>query len=262
MRNLAQSRLRLRPLALAAALALAPCMLHADTITVFAASSLKDALDAVAADWQTSSGHTVTIAYGGSPQLAKQIEEGAPADLFLSASPEWMDVLQEKSLIKTGSRVDLLGNTLVLIANGANLAPVTLGPDLDLPALIGTGKLAMAQVDTVPAGVYGKQALEHFGLWSQAEPLVAQTENVRAALALVATGEASYGIVYASDAIAALAAGDAVSVVATFPDDSHDAITYPAALVTDSPAAAAFLDHLTSDVAEGVFTDQGFSVLK
>ncbi len=252
----------LRPLILSALLAVTPIAARADTITVFAAASLKDALDAIAAEWQAETGNPVTISYAGSPQLAKQIEQGAPADLFLSASPEWMDALQEQSLIKPDSRIDLLGNTLVLIAHGAAAPALTLGPDLDLATAIGPGKLAMAQVDAVPAGVYGKQALEHFGLWTKAEPLVAQTENVRAALALVATGEAGLGIVYGSDAIAAKAAGDAISVVATFPEGSHDPIRYPAALLSDAPNAAAFLDHLTSDAAERVFTAQGFSMLK
>ncbi len=251
-----------RPLALAALLALSPFAARSDDVTVFAAASLKDALDAIAADWQARTGNTAVISYGGSPLLAKQISQGAPADLFLSASPEWMDALQDQSLIRPESRVDLLGNTLVLIAHGADAASVTLSADLDLAALAGTGKIAMAQVDSVPAGVYGKQALTTLGLWEQAEPLVAQTENVRAALALVSTGEAALGVVYGSDAIAALAAGDPVTTVASFPEDSHDPILYPVALTSDAPAAAAFLDYLKSDAAAQVFTEQGFSVLE
>lgn len=223
-------------------------------VTVFAAASLKTALDEIAADYTTGTGIPVTLSYGGSPALARQIAEGAPADIFLSASTAWMDVLQDKALIQPDSRRDLLGNTLILIAPGT-AQPVTIDATLDLPGLLDGGKLSMALVDSVPAGQYGKEALASLGLWSAVEPSVVQSENVRAALQLVALGEAALGIVYASDAIAE----PAVAVLGTFPADSHTPITYPAALtVTAAPAAAAFLDHLASPEATAIFTANGF----
>lgn len=237
-----------------------PSLATAEEITVFAASSLKGALDQVAADWQTATGNTVVISYEGSPKLAKQIEEGAPADLFISASEKWMDTLSDEKLIKADSRKDILGNTLILVAT-AGAAPVQIGQGFDLKGLLGEGKLSMGMVDSVPAGQYGKEALENLGVWGAVEANVVQSENVRAALALVATGEAAYGIVYGSDAVAA---GDTVTLAATFPEDSHKPIVYPAAVLAASakPAAQAFLDALSSDAAAAVFTAQGFTVLK
>lgn len=233
----------------------------AGEVTVFAAASLQTALDQIASRWEAETGNDVTLSYAGTPALAQQIAQGAPADLFLAASEDWMDDLQSKDLILPESRRDLLGNSLVLVAHG-QAQPVEIGPSLDLAALLNGGKLAMAFVDSVPAGVYGKEALTSLGLWDAAEPHVAQTENVRAALALVATGEAPLGIVYGSDAIAAQAAGDDVSVLGTFPEDSHAPITYPAALVAgrDNPEAAQFLDDLSSREARAIFAAQGFTV--
>lgn len=241
-----------------------PALAGAAEVTVFAAASLKNALDAAAAVWQADTGNTVVISYGGSPALARQIEQGAPADIFISASKAWMDALSDAALIRPQSRRDLFGNTLVLIAAGSNAAPVDLTPALDLAALLGDGKLSMALVDAVPAGQYGKEALETLGLWSGVAASVAQSENVRAALALVATGEAPYGIVYGSDAVADDSADDRVSVVGTFPADSHQPIVYPAAVLASStkPEAAAFLASLTSDAAAAIFAAQGFVVLK
>ncbi len=228
-------------------------------ITVFAAASLKDALDTIAADWQSATGVRVAISYGASSALAKQIEEGAPADLFISAAVNWMDVLNEGGLILAGTRRDLLGNTLVLVAHGAGLAPVAIGPGFDLADLLGDGRLAMALVDSVPAGQYGKEALTTLGVWDSVEASVAQSENVRAALALVALGEAPYGIVYGSDAVAE----DRVTVVGTFPESSHRPIIYPAAVVAVSgkAEAVAFLEALSGDAADAVFKAQGFAVL-
>lgn len=247
--------------ALAAALAL-PAAAGAEEITVFAAASLKNALDAIAAEWGAETGDAVTISYAGSSALAAQIQEGAPADLFISAAVNWMDVLEAEGLIRPETRVDLLGNTLVLVGHG-DAAPVEIVPGFDLAGLLGGGKLSMALVDAVPAGQYGRAALESLGVWSAVEADVAQSENVRAALALVATGEAPYGIVYGSDAIADDAAEDAVTVVGTFPDNSHEPIVYPAAVVAGSakPEAEAFLDHLGSDAAGAIFVGQGFSLL-
>ena len=231
----------------------------AEEVVVFAAASLKDALDAVAADFQAETGNTVTISYAGSNALAKQIMEGAPADIFISAAVNWMDEVEKAGLVVPDTREDLLGNTLVLVAHGKDAAPVEIGEGFDLKALLGDGKLSMAMVDSVPAGQYGKESLEKLGLWSAVEGSVAQSENVRAALALVSTGEAPYGIVYASDAVA----DENVTVVATFPDDSHKAIVYPAALLTGAADAAdkVFFEALSSDAADAKFTAQGFAIL-
>jgi molybdate transport system substrate-binding protein len=233
--------------------------LRAEEVVVFAAASLKTALDEVAAEFEASTGNSVTISYAGSNQLAKQIIEGAPADIFLSAAVNWMDAVDQAGLVVPGQRRDLWGNDLVLIAHGTDASPVEIGPELDLAALLGGGRLSMAMVDAVPAGQYGKQSLEALGLWAVAEPLVAQSENVRAALALVATGEAPYGIVYASDAVA----GDNMTVVGQFPETSHTPITYPAALLTGAADAAdrAFFDALSADAADAKFAAQGFKIL-
>ena len=233
--------------------------LRAEEVVVFAAASLKTALDAVAAEFEVSTGHSVTISYAGSNQLAKQIIEGAPADIFLSAAVNWMDAVDQAGLVVPGQRRDLWGNDLVLIAHGTGASPVEIGPELDLAALLDGGMLSMAMVDAVPAGQYGKQSLEELGLWAVAEPLVAQSENVRAALALVATGEAPYGLVYASDAVA----GDNVTVVGQFPETSHAPITYPAALLTGAADAAdrAFFEALSADAADATFAAQGFKIL-
>jgi molybdate transport system substrate-binding protein len=233
--------------------------LRAEEVVVFAAASLKTALDAVAAEFEVSTGHSVTISYAGSNQLAKQIIEGAPADIFLSAAVNWMDAVDQAGLVVPGQRRDLWGIDLVLIAHGTGASPVEIGPELDLAALLDGGMLSMAMVDAVPAGQYGKQSLEALGLWAVAEPLVAQSENVRAALALVATGEAPYGLVYASDAVA----GDNVTVVGQFPETSHAPITYPAALLTEAADAAdrAFFEALSADAADATFAAQGFKIL-
>ncbi len=245
-------------LTLSTALAL-PGMTSAATITVFAASSLKTALDAVAGNWEKQTGNTVTISYESSAKLAKQIQDGAPADLFISASKQWIDTLSDAKLIKADSRKNILGNTLILVAP-AKTAKVAIAKGFDLASLIGDGKLAMGLVDSVPAGQYGKEALTNLGIWDAVQPKVAQADNVRAALKLVELGEAAYGIVYASDAIA----NDKVAVVGTFPDDSHKPIIYPAAVIASStaPEAQAFLDDLSTEAAGNIFTAQGFSVLK
>ncbi|MBE2275089.1 MAG: molybdate ABC transporter substrate-binding protein [Rhodobacteraceae bacterium] len=251
---------RLRPSALAVALSLVaglPAM--AEEVVVFAAASMKTALDEVAAQFQATTGNTVTISYAGSNALAKQIIEGAPADIFISAAPKWMDEVEKAGLVAPGSRSDLFGNTLVLVAHDPDAAAVEIGPGLDLKTLLGDEKLSMAMVDSVPAGQYGKAALQSLGLWSAVEPSVAQADNVRAALALVSTGEAPYGIVYATDA----AADPAVKVIGTFPESSYPTITYPGALLTGAADAAdnAFLGAITSDSGDAVFAAQGFRVL-
>ncbi|WP_347139866.1 molybdate ABC transporter substrate-binding protein [Paracoccus sp. SSK6] len=246
----------MRPALLAAALSLAALPAWAEDVSVFAAASLKNALDEIAAQFTAETGNTVTISYAGSNALAKQIIEGAPADLFISANTEWMDEVETAGLVQASS--DILGNRLVLIAHGADAAPVRIGVEMDLAGLLDGGKLAMALVDSVPAGQYGKAALEALGLWDDVQADVAQSDNVRAALALVATGEAPYGIVYATDA----AAGDNVTVVGEFPADSHPPVTYPAALLTGAAddADRAFYDALSGEAANAIFEKHGFTV--
>jgi molybdate transport system substrate-binding protein len=246
--------------AILAALALvaAPLRAVADEVTVFAAASLTEALDRVAAAWAAGTGHRAVVSYAGSSALARQIQEGAPADIFISASIDWMDAVAASGDLREGTRRDILGNTLVLIAHGRDVAPVTIDGNLDLAGMLGEGRLSMALVDAVPAGVYGKTALTALGLWDGVEAQVAQSDNVRAALAFVAQGEAPLGIVYATDA----AVEDYVTVVGTFPAESHDPITYPAAITaqSESPVAGEFLDYLGSEPARAVWRDFGFSV--
>ncbi|PWE27978.1 molybdate ABC transporter substrate-binding protein [Pararhodobacter marinus] len=241
--------------ALAAALLVASPV-GAQTITVFAAASLADALTEAAARYEDETGTEATLAFAGSSALARQIQQGAPADLFISANTDWMDTLAAEGLIASETRIDLLGNSLVLIAP-APAEPIT--PDaLDLPALLGNGRLAMALLDAVPAGIYGQAALESLGQWEAVQGQVAQGDNVRAALAFVATGAAPLGIVYGTDA----AAEPRVSVVMTFPEGSYPAIRYPAAVTADAAqpeAVGAFLDWLASAPAQAIFARHGFS---
>ena len=229
----------------------------AEDIRVFAAASMKTALDQMAADYQTKTGDTVTVSYAGSNLLAKQIIDGAPADIFISASESWMDEVEKAGAVTDGSRRDLLGNTLVLIAHDA-VAPVEITAQTDLKGMLGDGKLAMAMVDSVPAGQYGKAALESLGMWDAVAPSVAQADNVRAALALVAVGEAPYGIVYATDA----KAEPGVHLVGTFPADSYPPAIYPGALLKGAadPADRDFFDALSGPEADAVFAAQGFEV--
>lgn len=224
-------------------------------ITVFAAASLKTALDQIAAEWQDETGQSVSLAFGASATMARQIQDGAPADIFISAAPEWMDELGP--LIQPASRRDLLGNSLILVAHDP-IAPQPINATLDLVSLLDGGRLSMALVTSVPAGQYGMEALVSLGLWDKVQDQVVQSDNVRTALRLVELGEAPLGIVYASDAIAA----PDVTVVGTFPETAHSPILYPAALTLDAePKAAAFLDHLDSPEAEAVFRANGFRPL-
>ena len=245
------------PLVLALGL---PVSAQADEVVVFAAASLKTALDQIGADFGKATGNTVTISYAGSNKLATQIIAGAPADIFISAAENWMDEVEKAGLVVPETRSDLLGNTLVLVAHGAGVPQVEIGKDLDLNGLLADGKLAMAMVDSVPAGQYGKAALESLGLWEGVAPSVAQAENVRDALKLVALGEAPLGLVYASDAVAE----PGVSVVGTFPSDSHPAIAYPVALLTGAADQADrdFLKALSEPAADAIFAAQGFKVMK
>ncbi|MCJ2124253.1 molybdate ABC transporter substrate-binding protein [Methylobacterium sp. J-077] len=261
-------RLTRRIWTLLAVLALVPAAgpsRAADPVVVFAAASLKNALDDATTGWTKETGKIARISYAGSNALAKQIEAGAPADLFISADQAWMDYAEKAGSLKAGSRIDLLRNALVLIAPGpkntASDPQIALAPDLGttLSRILGGGKLAMATIDAVPAGKYGKAALEKLGAWEAVKGQVAQAENVRAALLLVARGEAPLGIVYATDA----AAEPGVHVVATFPSDSHPPIVYPAALLKDSanPDGAALLTYLRGPAARRFFERQGFAVI-
>lgn len=230
-----------------------------ETVTVFAAASLKNALDAVNAACVADVGEQATISYAASSALAKQIEEGAPADIFMSADLDWMKYLADKNLIKADTETQLLGNSIVLVAPADSSAAAEIAPNFDLAALLNGGKLAMANVDSVPAGKYGKASLEKLGVWSSVEGSVAQAENVRAALALVSTGEAPLGIVYKTDA----AADPKVKIIGTFPADSHAPIIYPVAQTAESKDAEtpAFLKCLQSAKAKELFEGQGFTVL-
>ena len=232
----------------------------ATDITVFAAASLKEALDEQVSAWSARSGHRVRVSYAGSNALARQIESGAPANLFISADEEWMDYLAQKKLIVAASRRDLVKNDLVLVAPTASAKPLTVTPGFALAAALAGGRLAVANPDAVPAGKYAKAALTKLGVWSSVEGQLARAENVRAALAFVARAEAPLGIVYRTDAMAE----PRVSIVDMFPPDSHPAIAYPAAMVAghETAAARALLDALVTADAKKVWLRFGFAVPK
>lgn len=245
--------------AMLAGIATAPSSVRAaeDGVLVFAAASLKNALDDAIAGYAKATGTKVTVSYAASSALAKQIEQGAPAQLFISADLDWMDYLQERQLIVADSRRNLVGNSLVLVAaKDSKLGEVTLDHGVDLAKLLGDGRLAVGEVKAVPAGRYAKAALGNLGVWGSVEGKLAQAENVRAALALVARGEAPLGIVYKTDAVS----DPTVRIVGTFPADSHPPIIYPAAVTKegDGSGAAAFLEFLGGPAAKGAFEKQGF----
>jgi len=229
------------------------------TVTVFAAASMKNAIDNINAAFTKATGVRVVASLAASSVLAKQIEQTAPADVFASADLEWMDYVEQKKLIKGGTRVNLLGNKLVLIApKDSKIGDVTIGQGFDLAKLAGDGRIAVADVRAVPAGKYAKAALEKLGGWAAAEPKLASAENVRAALALVGRGEAPLGIVYETDA----KVEKNVKIVGYFPEDSHPPITYPVALTANAkPEAAQYLAFLRSGLAKTVFETYGFTFL-
>jgi molybdate transport system substrate-binding protein len=237
----------------------APAAAQGRDVLVFAAASLKNAFDEAAAQWQRESGKKVAISYAASNTLIKQIEQGAPANMFISADLDWMDYGQQKGLIKPDTRSNLLGNRLVLIAPKDSNVSANIQPGFDLAALLKGGHLAMGNVDAVPAGKYGKAALEKLGAWDGVKGKIAQAETVRAALVLVARGEAPLGIVYQTDA----ASDPTVKIVGTFPENTHPPIIYPIALTKDSsnPDALAFLNFIRSAAARPIFERQGFTVL-
>ena len=230
-----------------------------DDLVIFAAASLKNALDAAHGQWQKDTGKTAKISYAASSALAKQIEQGAPAQMFISADLDWMDYLAGKNLIKADTRSNFLGNRIVLVAPKDKAQPVEIKAGFDLAKVLGDGRLSMANVDSVPAGKYGKAALEKLGVWGGVSGKIAQAENVRAALLLVSRGEAPAGIVYQTDA----ASDPNVAIIGTFPADTHPPIIYPIALTAsaDHPDAAAFLTFLKSAKAKPFFDAQGFTVL-
>jgi molybdate transport system substrate-binding protein len=230
---------------------------QADDILVFAAASLKNALDDAIAAYGSSG--PIKVSYAASSALAKQIEAGAPADIFISADLDWMDYVEKRALIRSETRKNFLGNRLVMVEPAASSLKVDIAPKFPLAKLLGGGRLAMADPDAVPAGKYGKAALETLGVWGSVEDKVARAENVRAALFFVARGEAPLGIVYATDATAE----KSVKVAAVFPENTHKPIVYPIALTSHSntPAAGKFLAFLESPAAKPLFERQGFTVL-
>ncbi len=245
---------------LAASLVATPARAQSKPVVVFAAASMKNALDEIARGWTAKSKTEVKSSYAASSALAKQIEAGAPADIFISADLDWMNYVEGKKLVKDGTRLNLLGNAIVLVANKDwNKGDVKIAKGFDLAKLLGDARLSMANVDSVPAGKYGKAALQSLGAWDGVSDKLAQAENVRAALALVGRNEAPLGIVYKTDA----AADKNVKIVGTFPEDSHKPIVYPAALLKDSKNAkgAEFLKYLSGPEAKTIFEKHGFSVL-
>ena len=229
------------------------------SILVFAAASMKNALDDVNNAFAKESGAKVVASYAASSALMKQIEQGAPADVFLSADVDWMDYGAKRGLIKSDTRFDLLGNHLVLIApKDSAVGHVDIGPGFNLAALAGNGRVAVGDVRAVPAGLYAKAALEKLGAWAAVEPKLAMAESVRAALVLVARGEAPLGIVYETDA----KIEPAVKIVGVFPDDSHPPIIYPIALTANAkPEAAQYLAFVRTRQAKAIFERYGFNVL-
>lgn len=224
---------------------------------VLAAASLQESLTAAADAWAKKGHPRPVLSFAGSSALARQIEAGAPADLFISADEDWMDAIQRNGLVVPGTRATFLGNRLVLVAPASRTAPVAIRPNSAFAKTLASGPVAMADVGAVPAGKYGKAALEHLGLWATTEPHVVQAENVRAALALVERGAAPLGIVYATDA----RASPKVKVVGVFPDGSHPPIRYPVARLktSTSPDAEGFRRFLISPQGKAIFAKYGFS---
>jgi molybdate transport system substrate-binding protein len=225
-------------------------------LTVFAAASLKNALDEVVAAYRVRTGTKVTVSYAASSALARQIEQGAPADIFISADQDWMDYLGKRRLIEPASRMNLLRNRIVLIAPAASDTKLAIAPGFPLAAALGEERLAMADPNAVPAGRYGRSALEKLGVWNAVRTKVAAAANVRAALLLVARGEAPFGIVYRTDALVE----PRVRIVDVFPESTHPPIIYPAAIVAQSTDAAAegFLRSLRAPQARATFERYGF----
>jgi molybdate transport system substrate-binding protein len=249
----------MRLLSVLAALLLLPLTVHAQEVTVFAAASLTDAIRDVSAKWAAAGHQPLRMSFGSSSTLARQIEQGAPANVFASADEKWMDYLADKKLIAEGTRKDLLGNDLVLVVPADKPLHVTINKSFNLMALLGAnGRLATGDPEHVPVGIYAEQALKNLGMWDSLSPKLARTADVRAALLLVERGEAPAGIVYSTDA----AVSKAVMIAGGFPADSHDPITYPFAVTKsgDTPDARALLNFLTTPPARAIFAQRGFKV--
>jgi molybdate transport system substrate-binding protein len=237
----------------------APADTEAPRVSVFAAASLADALQEAADLFTDRTGHEVSLSFAGSAALARQITLGAPADLFISADPAWADTLEDAGLVEPGRRHDLLGNRLVLVGTGPDGPPPEPLETIDLDAILGDGRLAIGLVEAVPAGRYGRAALQSVGLWDGVQDRLAQTDNVRAALALVAVGAAPVGLVYATDA----RAEPRVHVMAHIAPDTHPPILYPLVDIApeDHPAENAFHDFLTGPMAASIFAEHGFDIV-
>ena len=238
---------------------LVPLAARAQELTVFAAASLTDAMKDVSALW-TKAGHPpLSLSFGASSTLARQIEQGAPAALFASADEKWMDYLADKKLIVADTRKDLLGNDLVLVVPADKPQHVTIGPGFDLLGMLGpNGRIATGDPAHVPVGLYAEQALKKLGMWDAVQPRLARTDDVRGALLLVERGEAPAGIVYATDA----AVSKGVMVAGVFPANSHDPVSYPFAVVKagDTPEARALMTFLAGPDARSIFDKRGFKV--
>jgi len=244
-------------LCLVAATVLAPVAAFAKPPLVLAAASLQESLTAAADAWAQRKHEKPVLSFAASSALARQIDAGAPADIFISADEPWMDDVEKHGLVKPGTRVSFLANRLVLVAPAASKTRITIRKDMPLAAALGDSRLAMADPDSVPAGKYGKAALTSLGVWSSVEAKVARAENVRAALALVERGEAPFGIVYETDA----RASKGVRVVGIFPPTSHPKITYPIATLTSATSAEAegFRRFLISGTGRAIFARYGFT---
>ena len=240
-------------------LLLTPLVARAQQLTVFAAASLTDAMKDVSAQWAQDGHQPLRMSFGSSSTLARQIEQGAPANVFASADEKWMDYLSDKKLIVPETRKDLLGNDLVLVVAADKPQHVTIGPGFDLLGLLGpNGRVATGDPAHVPVGIYAEQALRKLGIWDAVAPRLARTDDVRSALLLVERGEAPAGIVYATDA----AASKAVMIAGTFPANSHDPVSYPFAVTKsgDTPDARALMIFLAGPQARAIFVQHGFKV--
>ncbi len=225
-------------------------------VRVFAAASLKNVLEAISADWESETGNGVLLTVASSSAVARQIEQGAPADIFISADMIWMNYLEQAGEIRSETKADIASNALVLIGPGSDNAQLKIDQGFALEDRLNGGRLAIGATESVPAGRYAKAALESLSLWDGVKGHLAEAENVRAALALVSRGEAPLGIVYATDA----RADPGVAVLGTFPESSHPPIIYPSALVAGSgnQEARAFLNYLQGSKAQSRFRDAGF----
>lgn len=244
-------------IALFALIAIWPLTARAAQLTVLAAASLTEALKDASAAWEKTGHEPLRLSFGASSTLARQIEQGAPANVFASADEKWMDYLADRKLIAPETRKDLLGNDLVLIVPADNPRTVVIAPGFDLAGLLGAGgRLAVGDPAHVPVGIYAAQALKKLGMWDAILPRLARTEDVRSALRFVELGEAPAGIVYATDA----AISKGVRIAGTFPADSHDPVRYPFAIVRsgDGPDARALMSFLAGPEAHGIFARRGF----